>query len=83
MYNQNFDPFEAAQDYYEKFQRGTLTRRGGNMDWIATENKAYQKDFIDEIKRLLGKEYKVYWEGCYFSVQNIKEREEEGFEPGD
>ena len=70
--NEDFDPYEAAQDYYEKFQRGTLSRRGGNFDWIATSNRRLQIIFIEELERLFGPKYKIRRVDDSFSVEELK-----------
>lgn len=75
MYNdEEFDPYEAAQDYYEKYQRGTLSRRGGNFDWIATDNKRLQVEFLEELKRLFGPKYKIRMINDSFSVEELTEQ---------
>ena len=71
--NEDFNPYEAAQDYYEKFQRGTLSRRGGNFDWIETSNASAQTIFIQELERLFGPRYKIRRaNGCFFSVEELR-----------
>lgn len=76
--NDDFNPYEEAQNYYAKFQRGTLSRRGGNMDWINTDNKYLQSEFINELQRLFGPKYKIRVSGCYFSIEEIGKTERIG-----
>lgn len=65
---EDFDPYEAAQDYYEKFYRGTLSRRGGNMDWIPANSEAERAIFFSEIERLFPG-WKIRTQGNYFSLE--------------
>lgn len=65
------DPYEAAQNYYEKFYRGTLSRRGGNMDWIPECSEAERAIFFSEIERLFPG-WKLRIQGDYFSLEEPK-----------
>lgn len=73
--SREFDPYEEADKAAEKILQGVRfpNQQGGNMNWIDTDEPGLQREFINELQRLLGPRYKIrVVKGCYYSVEDLQ-----------